>query len=170
VISQNQKQTLLYPHYLFSQTTISRQCNSGRHIRALTSWKTTLPLLPQCQYGLPFCSCWYTNKVGSEMALPIQTQVSSAPNHSTAPNPSTKIVGQLLKLCHDNIPPDSSLSFYICSAIVKSTQTWTLRIPLNKHIHVEKNGVFWDVTPCGSCTNRRFGGIWCLLHQGDKNR
>jgi hypothetical protein len=21
-----------------------------------------------------------------------------------------------------------------------------------------KNGVFWDVTPCGSCTNRRFGG------------
>jgi hypothetical protein len=25
-----------------------------------------------------------------------------------------------------------------------------------------KNGVFWDVTPCGSCKN--------LLHQGDKNR
>jgi hypothetical protein len=22
-----------------------------------------------------------------------------------------------------------------------------------------KNGVFWDVTPCGSCKNRRFGGI-----------
>jgi hypothetical protein len=21
-----------------------------------------------------------------------------------------------------------------------------------------KNGVFWDVTPCGSCENRRFGG------------
>jgi hypothetical protein len=21
-----------------------------------------------------------------------------------------------------------------------------------------KNGVFWDVTPCGSCNNRRFGG------------
>jgi hypothetical protein len=21
-----------------------------------------------------------------------------------------------------------------------------------------RNGVFWDVTPCGSCTNRRFGG------------
>jgi hypothetical protein len=20
------------------------------------------------------------------------------------------------------------------------------------------NGVFWDVTPCGSCNNRRFGG------------
>jgi hypothetical protein len=33
-----------------------------------------------------------------------------------------------------------------------------------------KNGVFWVVTPCGSCKNRRFGGIWRLLHQGDKNR
>jgi hypothetical protein len=31
-----------------------------------------------------------------------------------------------------------------------------------------KNGVFWNVTPCGSCKNRRFGGTWCLLHQGDK--
>jgi hypothetical protein len=33
-----------------------------------------------------------------------------------------------------------------------------------------KNGVFWDVTPCGSCKNRIFGGIYRLLHQGDKNR
>jgi hypothetical protein len=22
-----------------------------------------------------------------------------------------------------------------------------------------KNGISWDVTPCGSCKNRRFGGI-----------
>jgi hypothetical protein len=33
-----------------------------------------------------------------------------------------------------------------------------------------KNGVFWDVRPCGSCKNRRFGGTWRLLHQSDKNR
>jgi hypothetical protein len=33
-----------------------------------------------------------------------------------------------------------------------------------------KNDVFWDVPPCGSCKNRRFGGTWRLLHQGDKNR
>jgi hypothetical protein len=32
-----------------------------------------------------------------------------------------------------------------------------------------KNDGFWDVTPCGSCKNRRFGGTWRLLHQGDKN-
>jgi hypothetical protein len=31
-----------------------------------------------------------------------------------------------------------------------------------------KNGVFWVVTPCGSCKIRRFGGTWRLLHQGDK--
>jgi hypothetical protein len=30
-----------------------------------------------------------------------------------------------------------------------------------------KNAVFWDVTPCGSCENRRFGGTYCLRHQGD---
>jgi hypothetical protein len=28
----------------------------------------------------------------------------------------------------------------------------------NKTVIVLKNGVFWDVTPCGSCNNRRFGG------------
>jgi hypothetical protein len=33
-----------------------------------------------------------------------------------------------------------------------------------------KNCVFWDVTPCGSCKSRRFGGTQRLLHQGDKNR
>jgi hypothetical protein len=33
-----------------------------------------------------------------------------------------------------------------------------------------KNGVFSDVTPCGSCKNRRFGETSCLHHQGDKNR
>jgi hypothetical protein len=26
-----------------------------------------------------------------------------------------------------------------------------------------KNGVFWVVTPCGSCKNRRFGGTWRLF-------
>jgi hypothetical protein len=32
-----------------------------------------------------------------------------------------------------------------------------------------KNVVFWDVTSCGSCTNRRFGGRYRLYHD-DKNR
>jgi hypothetical protein len=32
-----------------------------------------------------------------------------------------------------------------------------------------KNAVSWDVTPGGSCKNRRFGGTYDLPHQGDKN-
>jgi hypothetical protein len=26
-----------------------------------------------------------------------------------------------------------------------------------------KNAVFWDVTPCGSCKNRRFGGTYHII-------
>jgi hypothetical protein len=37
-----------------------------------------------------------------------------------------------------------------------------------KGIQTMKNAIFWDVTPCCSCKNRRFGGTWRLLHQGDK--
>jgi hypothetical protein len=36
-------------------------------------------------------------------------------------------------------------------------------------ILILKNGVIWDVTPCGSCKNRHFGGTWRLHHQSDKN-
>jgi hypothetical protein len=34
----------------------------------------------------------------------------------------------------------------------------------------KNNIVSWDVTPCGSCKNQRFGGTERLLHKGDKNR
>jgi hypothetical protein len=34
---------------------------------------------------------------------------------------------------------------------------------------VEPTAVFWDLTQCGSCKNRRFGGTY-LHHQGEKNR
>jgi hypothetical protein len=33
---------------------------------------------------------------------------------------------------------------------------------------ITKNGVFWVVWPGGPGNNRRFGGTWRLLHQGDK--
>jgi hypothetical protein len=33
-----------------------------------------------------------------------------------------------------------------------------------------KNAVFWDVTLCGSCENRGFGGIYRCNHVGDRNR
>jgi hypothetical protein len=31
-------------------------------------------------------------------------------------------------------------------------------VPQGDSITQLKNGVFWDVTPCGSCKNRHFGG------------
>jgi hypothetical protein len=33
-----------------------------------------------------------------------------------------------------------------------------------------KNAVFWDVMPCGSYEDQRFGGTYRLNHQGDRNR
>jgi hypothetical protein len=33
-----------------------------------------------------------------------------------------------------------------------------------------KYAVFWDVTPCGSCENRRFEGRCRLHHQGENNK
>jgi hypothetical protein len=33
-----------------------------------------------------------------------------------------------------------------------------------------KSVVVWDVTPCGSCKNRRFGGTFRLHHQAGKKR
>jgi hypothetical protein len=33
-----------------------------------------------------------------------------------------------------------------------------------------KNAIFWDVTPCGSCKNRRLDGTYNLHNQGDKKR
>jgi hypothetical protein len=32
-----------------------------------------------------------------------------------------------------------------------------------------KNGVFWNVTPCGSFKNRRLGGAWRFLRRGGQN-
>jgi hypothetical protein len=36
--------------------------------------------------------------------------------------------------------------------------------------HLLKNAVFWDVTPCGSCKNPRFGGTHRFHHHGEKNQ
>jgi hypothetical protein len=56
----------------------------------------------------------------------------------------------------------------------KLTESWKYFI-INFTWHLKftvrlKNAVFWDVTLCSSCKNRRFGGTYGLHHQGDKNR
>jgi hypothetical protein len=33
-----------------------------------------------------------------------------------------------------------------------------------------KNAVFWDVTPCGFCKNRCFGGTYRFHRPGDENQ
>jgi hypothetical protein len=46
------------------------------------------------------------------------------------------------------------------------------RLAVNKqgsHKFRMENAVFWAVTQCGSCNNQRFGGVWRLHHQNDKN-
>jgi hypothetical protein len=50
----------------------------------------------------------------------------------------------------------------------RETRLWASKSLLQAYLYL-KNGVFWVVTPCGSCKNRRFGGTWRLLNQGDKN-
>jgi hypothetical protein len=41
---------------------------------------------------------------------------------------------------------------------------------LLKQFKPEKYAVFWDVAPCSSCVNRRFGGMYCLHLHGRKIR
>jgi hypothetical protein len=35
---------------------------------------------------------------------------------------------------------------------------------------IMKDTVFWDITPRGSCKNRRLGGTYLLLHQSERNQ
>jgi hypothetical protein len=56
---------------------------------------------------------------------------------------------------------------------MKNVVFWDIKsqfIPHKKHIKSLKNAVFWDVTPCGPCNSRRFGGTLRLHHQGSVRR
>jgi hypothetical protein len=73
----------------------------------------------------------------------------------------------------------TDVSEKIIASFMRVTRIGELGITLASLVYVRfevftavtmKNEVFWDVTPCGCCKNRRFGGTWFLLHQGDKNR
>jgi hypothetical protein len=62
---------------------------------------------------------------------------------------------------------------------VLNIRIWKKKIPFKLEIYVRgdilrievftavtmKNGVFWDVTPCGSCKNRHFGGLLGISSQ-----
>jgi hypothetical protein len=47
--------------------------------------------------------------------------------------------------------------------LAEETEVMGDNLPQRRSVHhrspmTMKNGVLWDVTPCGSCNNRRFGG------------
>jgi hypothetical protein len=62
-----------------------------------------------------------------------------------------------LETLSSNLP--NNLSKIVKTLIIKSSQR---RIKSSQNcVRFEvtmKNSVIWDVTPCGSCKNRRFGG------------
>jgi hypothetical protein len=53
-------------------------------------------------------------------------------------------------------------------AVTSINQTRVVRFEVFMAVTMT-NGMFWDVTPCGACKNRRFGGMYPFHHQGDKN-
>jgi hypothetical protein len=52
-----------------------------------------------------------------------------------------------------NTPFSSTIAPEVCNIPKDPEQHWYL-----------KNTIFWDVTPCGSCKNRPFGGMYHLCH------
>jgi hypothetical protein len=73
----------------------------------------------------------------------------------------------------------NSIPHNSCTAVRDVVPNSTLDLP---HDHVGsykievfaavtmKNAGFWDVTPCGSCKNRRFGGTYRHHHQVEEKR
>jgi hypothetical protein len=60
--------------------------------------------------------------------------------------------------------PHYSIIFVLCWTILRSVRFEVFTaVTMN-------NAVFWDVTPCGCCKNRRLGGNYRLHQQGAKNR
>jgi hypothetical protein len=60
-----------------------------------------------------------------------------------------------------------------CRGVCVSFQLWKWMLCVRFEVFTSatlKNAGFWDVTLCGSCKNRRFGGTYRLHHPGEKNR
>jgi hypothetical protein len=56
----------------------------------------------------------------------------------------------------------------VCETQSKKQLCSMLRFEIFRAVTM-KNFIFWDVTPCGSCKNQCFRGMYCLHHQGVKN-
>jgi hypothetical protein len=85
-------------------------------------------------------------------------------------------LGKFTEPVTDNLrtdPPACSIALPYALQYAVQYLTLLQSLPTNR---VEENNdkyeddVFWDVTPCGSFKNRRFGGTWRLQHRCNKNR
>jgi hypothetical protein len=78
----------------------------------------------------------------------------------------------LTRATQRNIPEDAILHSHR-REYLKSYNTLScchfVRFEVFTTVTVE-NAFFWDVTPCGFRKKRRFGGTYCLHHQGGKNQ
>jgi hypothetical protein len=68
----------------------------------------------------------------------------------------------ILETAMQSLPKEEASRFLNPAA---NWNTFLVKYELRLYIRFEafmavsmKNGVFWDVTPCSSCKNRRFGG------------
>jgi hypothetical protein len=64
---------------------------------------------------------------------------------------------------NNNVAPPECQHSYDIRCYRRLSGWWAKRNTISVRFEVftavtMKNGVFWDVTPCGSCKNRRFGG------------
>jgi hypothetical protein len=57
---------------------------------------------------------------------------------------------------------------HIMSPLQSSAGKYYVRIEVFTAVTM-KNAISWEVTPCGSCKNRRFGGTPRLYHKSDMN-
>jgi hypothetical protein len=78
--------------------------------------------------------------------------------------PGSSETSVLTRATRRNIPENTTLHSH-CSENLKSYMTNSVRFDVFTAVTM-KNVVFWDVTPCGSCKNRRFGGTWRLRNVG----
>jgi hypothetical protein len=62
-----------------------------------------------------------------------------------------------LVLVRTDVSEEISASFIRVTRICELGTTLNVRFEVFMAVTM-KNGVFWDVTPCGSCKNQRFGG------------